>query len=578
MSHLHLPRLHFRGDFRADVTTANNDDIASAFPTQQFVDSANVRLDTMGMDDATFATWLRTTAPPFGIRAGWNLYGDCSCGFENAQAHAARPDPTSFFTDPAGDSFIGASVALREAVMVDLDPEGTTGTQIFCNEFSLTKGASQRILGRPTRFFSRFVTRRNLGARGFTAFAATWYAAIPPERLTITGNSPILDAFRTIHAAGSGLFVAFNIYLLAPLIPQAQLAADFALGLSTHNPAYGKMVGTLGIWDPTHVQSWPQGRRLQTSATLQHDHSSFTLNPATAMVDPARRVVALDLLNTVPETDATLTKVNVGPLALALFETTSTRTTLHNLGPVPYDRAAYEQQGGVIDVPYPVALEGVIGTGRLALIQTTTNAVVLDEIPTTVETDARALYLQVNTTGQLPLFLQSQLGNAAQTVTLQQYVTSNRTLVPATSANAIADLPPQVDCTPGTPVNVTVKGVRPGTCLVAFVLPGASPSERTFFANIRVLPTDDYSAVPDSSLTFAFIYQEVLRYYHLLYPAMSDVFNLSNETVVRSLAQFILDRINPAQWEFASYMPISRDLSDGKRALLTRWCQKVLGP
>jgi hypothetical protein len=59
MSHHHLPRIHFLGEFQANVPTANNDDIAAAFPGQQFVDVAQVRLNTFGMSDGDFATWLR---------------------------------------------------------------------------------------------------------------------------------------------------------------------------------------------------------------------------------------------------------------------------------------------------------------------------------------------------------------------------------------------------------------------------------------------------------------------------------------------------------------------------------------
>ena len=57
----------------------------------------------------------------------------------------------------------------------------------------------------------------------------------------------------------------------------------------------------------------------------------------------------------------------------------------------------------------------------------------------------------------------------------------------------------------------------PGTCIVAFILPESSSDDVTYFANVRVLPTDDYSNVNDSELTFQFLYKEVLKYYYLLY-------------------------------------------------------------
>jgi hypothetical protein len=42
-------------------------------------------------------------------------------------------------------------------------------------------------------------------------------------------------------------------------------------------------------------------------------------------------------------------------------------------------------------------------------------------------------------------------------------------------------------------------------------------------------------------------------------------------------AQSLRDRIDPAGWDRFSYMPRTRELSAGKRALLQRWCDKVTG-
>jgi hypothetical protein len=92
-----------------------------------------------------------------------------------------------------------------------------------------------------------------------------------------------------------------------------------------------------------------------------------------------------------------------------------------------------------------------------------------------------------------------------------------------------------------------------------------------------VLPKDDYSSISDGDLTFAFVYQEVLRYYHLTYPAMSKVFLLNDEATVTSQAAAILHVIAKDSWPRYGYMPRTRELSDGKRTLLERWCRKVIG-
>jgi hypothetical protein len=109
--------------------------------------------------------------------------------------------------------------------------------------------------------------------------------------------------------------------------------------------------------------------------------------------------------------------------------------------------------------------------------------------------------------------------------------------------------------------------------------PGARQLDtaRDPYVSVRVLPADDYAHVGDDELTFGLVYKEVLRYYHLLHPAMSRVLDLSDERVMTAVAGTLLQRTDPAAWLGARYMPRTRDLSAGKRRLLERWCRKVTG-
>jgi hypothetical protein len=92
-----------------------------------------------------------------------------------------------------------------------------------------------------------------------------------------------------------------------------------------------------------------------------------------------------------------------------------------------------------------------------------------------------------------------------------------------------------------------------------------------FFTNVRVLPRDDFSTVPDHDLTFAFVYKNVLQYYYLIYPTMDRFIDLSSEQNVRDNADALLARIAKDRLRHWDYMPRTRELSDGKRALLERW-------
>jgi hypothetical protein len=101
MSHLALPRLHFRGEFEANVPTANNDTVADV------VDVARVAVDAQGKTDDELRQWLEAYQEPGpnqteGIRAGWNYYGDNSCRFRRVTVTrvdlptgSLRPRPTT---------------------------------------------------------------------------------------------------------------------------------------------------------------------------------------------------------------------------------------------------------------------------------------------------------------------------------------------------------------------------------------------------------------------------------------------------------------------------------------------------
>ena len=90
---------------------------------------------------------------------------------------------------------------------------------------------------------------------------------------------------------------------------------------------------------------------------------------------------------------------------------------------------------------------------------------------------------------------------------------------------------------------------------------------------MRVLPFDDEleSKTPDSALTWPFIYANVLRTFDLIYPAMSQVRNLDSLPVVEGMAVQIKAAVALSTFESTLYMPITRDLSAGKRKLLQRF-------
>ena len=107
-------------------------------------------------------------------------------------------------------------------------------------------------------------------------------------------------------------------------------------------------------------------------------------------------------------------------------------------------------------------------------------------------------------------------------------------------------------------------------------LKGDYPWDTAFYAGISVMPDDDFSDVaPDVKVSWDFMYANVFRYYNIIYPAMSQHIPFDKKCAMENAAPYIVDVTNPAHWGSTKYMPITRDLSRGKRALLVEWAAAV---
>jgi hypothetical protein len=121
--------------------------------------------------------------------------------------------------------------------------------------------------------------------------------------------------------------------------------------------------------------------------------------------------------------------------------------------------------------------------------------------------------------------------------------------------------------------------------MIRFVDPSAPPVVPQFawdnvdFATVRILRFDDYSDVPDHEINNRDdIYRNVFGFYSVLYPIMSKVIPWGPDgahkdpATVRQFASERLAFTDPNIWHTTIYMPVTREMSAGKRKLLWRWC------
>ena len=363
--------------------------------------------------------------------------------------------------------------------------------------------------------------------------------------------------------------------------------------------------------------------RVYQTGTKMHDQAENTkwasrVGPAVATVEPDR--VTLDLLTTFPEQTvlpgstepaegvrlySPLDKHNFGPAQLIIEQADGTRTTV---GSVAYDRQTYESQAGVVEVPLSPEVAPLLNAGSMLLVAGD-GMVLLQEVDVVqVETDDRNVYLDLQrvngelvATGQLELraFWKGQPIEDPVTVGLQYFEdvmdvgTANSLNPLVVTACEISDqldpsqVPDEVTIPAGGRATISVTSKKPGCFKVRFVPPHFNaPSEPNFlvefFGNYRVLPFDDYSDVPDERITAEFVYEEVFKYYAIMYPIMGQIIPWGPTNApydpdrIVQFASLIRQAVDKSRLGTAMAMPITRELSDGKRALVQRWCDLQL--
>jgi hypothetical protein len=361
--------------------------------------------------------------------------------------------------------------------------------------------------------------------------------------------------------------------------------------------------------------------------------SSAQLGVAVAEVDYAANVISLDLLDTFPEWFWEGDKVDFGDIVIAV-QAGSTLTPIATLPYSSYAQISYEQGGGIVDLPFAPALAQPIREGTLVFqvgpsvwvaeadasgkLQPTKDRSVLVEQPFTAQTDRRGVYLNEGETAQVPIRVcyRGQPAAGAK-VLVVKYNPPDALFGPV---DAIPAQGPQVvDITNGESSTITVQpdqgpavqtlattvqadqdgnvvlGLRaasPGFPVLVFypfpagqsppVPPGSFDEVGTaMFTTIRVLSFDDdfvdqfvdlWNSTYDSAKAWDFIYSNILYLYDMIFPVMLKFVPLGDRQRVEGAIDQVLALISPGYFpESTLAMPITRDLSQGKRTVLQLW-------
>jgi hypothetical protein len=559
MSYLHPVRLHFSGRFRADVSTVNN--------------------DTTHFDNAHFDPKFQTPGPgttngwwqPAGTGA-WRLL-DCSV------TRACRDDGTAAAT-PAEDSAVGLSVResgdRSSAKLVDLDPDQQGVSMIFGLTVRVTDGQGRILVQgdlEPIPFFDLNFARSSAG--GPQGASAYFQSALRNVEWGDVLASPCLAQMKQVSAAGM-LSIKF-------------ITDGYQMG--GQQRGYGRIAGTLGPYLDGEPHTFVIGRHLAPPAQSLYA-------PVDCVVDTARRKVLVDVGNSLPVEVASGDFQNIGDLTLVAGSGAAAKT----LGALPYtDTDSYPNTAGIYELPQGCALTD---DELSAATQQPLHLVLSQQgsAPQTIESESDdGIYvgpeyfvfrLDPGQSASTDLFA-TRFGVLFAGATPQVQVTPMS--LPETSPLPLVTTDPKTGANGRAKLTITAvdaknpRGYIDGQVYgISFSL-DQSPVQPTDFdgANFISLLMFD-SPEPHPVLDWSAVHPIFEQYSHLYprphgpnpyapfagQPPSHPAVNLDDYDSVAGFARHIVWALD-LPIEHPSHMPVTRDLSDAKRAMLLQWLRDV---
>jgi len=561
MSYLNPVRLHFAGRFRADVSTVNND--IQHFDNQTF--SANFQLPQRpGSPNG----WWQ----PAGTGA-WRLI-DC------AVTAACRRDGTTAVA-PAEDAAVG--VAVREsgdrasAKLVDLDPDQQGVSMIFGLTVRLVDDNGQLLVKgdfEPAPFFDLQFNRSE--ESGDSAACAYFQSVLTNIEWGNVTASTCLTQMQQACAGALSIKFMTDIYTMGG-----------------QQRGYGRIVGTIGPYLDGEPRSFVMGRHLAPSV------SSSPYAPVDCRLDRERRKIFVDVGNALQMNMATGDFADVGTLALAA----GTGAAATPLGILDYSGPKnYLKTAGVYELPAGRTLtdaELLAATQQpLQLTAQATGAAA----PTTIASESDdGVYMRVEPfvfrldpgASETADLIVSRFGEpfdgatpGAQAQPFSLPATSplpQVTTDPKTDANGRAKLTiTAVDAkNPRGFIDGQVYGIAFGVQESPVSPSGFDPSNFISLLMFNALlppPTPQWDDVHPIFEQYAHLYPRphgpnpYAPFGGL--PPSHPVVNLDDYASVAGFAEHIIWALS-LPISHPSHMPVTRDLSGAKRALLLKWLRDV---
>ncbi|NBF09265.1 hypothetical protein [Pseudomonas sp. Fl4BN1] len=603
MSILNGPRLNFWGGIESNVSLPNNSpSIPVGKETLQLFNltTSTVAPQAQPYSDDELNNLMNSPNGDYYTAGGWNHYGQHVVTLDKvAISSQGTPGDISTEGDLVGEPIyllgsvdpVTGAAPVTGPMMLDLDPTGSTTSQIFIGGLQIGLGTPPQLLIRGNTVCSSYdlalrIIDPEQDAPGSNRISGSFQVTFPREQI-ISYNKDNRLLRSIIEAPGAtGVVVRFVMFEMCPKMTTPQLDADYAAHQYTSNPSIGRVVGTLApafAGEPLIVTA---GRQLLNPSTGSAGYASVLKN----------NLLSIDMLNIIPKqafrsvrTDNTSPigpNANFGPVAIAVGS-----TTLSTLDPLDPPLSNYYVYGGIVDLPLTgeqqqlASLEPLSISAPLTHYDTSGDTPVPINVAATeqlyrLSSDQRNVYLDDHPQGiEITLNL-SQLGRP---VTKDTVITispgpSNRSKTAPYLNKQYWDFltfEPKQTVKAGQS-NVTFKvNLKPGSeaqagfaTLTCTVENGHSNG---FFINLRKFAQTDFGIASGSTLTWDQVYQHVLRFHYLAFPAMSRYIALNQQDAVWGARQMILARTSQVYNGTTLYMPVVHSMSPSQRALLKCW-------
>ncbi|MEA3043803.1 MAG: hypothetical protein QOH47_1641 [Sphingomonadales bacterium] len=589
MSILETPRIYFRGQMAWDPITTNN--------ASDRYDEGDA--EPMFGESETVQQYREAAVAQADNPNGWNWNPDGT--------HRSTFFDTSISGGDIGgglvtdDPFVGAPAQFM-GMLVDCEPYGSISSQLFFDSMRFGVDGGYRIqLPRLTRVTGRYVNfhrypdpTTSFIAGGASINWQTSFDKTDPSFRIDAFDSPSLQALAAAVETSdvAGIVVRWNAYrtiyfddpTLANTDPgraQARarlLMAKLAVGGFQPNPARSLLVGAIGLWRPDEPVHEPVGRALITRYPPAPPEGAPPAPPpptvATAHARLAGNVLTVDLSNSIPEAEPNLAKRNLGTLHfVAVSADGKCVKELGKIGKADYDRVAYDETSGIVTLNVDPDAAKFAATNDIQM---------RNENPKT-HSHGDTIYLAEQALRAIPTEpnLYCNTGDTVKTkvqvfdrgVPAGKSVPVNMVGGPSFNISSAAAAPTPTDGNGVATISYTYNGVSNGACEAFALLAGQDPALPaqidplvTTYMYIRSLPTDADTAALDP--TWDNVYRAVLSKWHALAPCMDNWLDLGNEAQVRAYAPLLRTLTDPADFEAFRFMPVTRDMTAGERALL----------